>query len=224
MPPTPKTPPASAISSAAAPSATPSRSGGADARGWSRMSAMPTAIRASGARATARPMSRRSPSSSHPPTGPMPKPRKSVTPGRWPAPRAPGRRARGSGPSGRRAAGAGALAWRDGDGGCGVRAGCRWLPPGSGRAGPSAAGIPPEGDTPPGGPFLPRRAAAGRGPLGSRGPAAVQRRPDRAPRGTPPGLGDAQAGQDPQAGRDLAPSRWRPTGASTRRTSRSTTR
>ena len=41
--------------------------------------ATPRAIRASGTSATARPTSRRVPSSSHPPTGPAPKPRKSET-------------------------------------------------------------------------------------------------------------------------------------------------
>ncbi len=44
------------------------------------MRAMPTAISASGMSATARPTSSRSASSSQPPTGPMPKPRNSVTP------------------------------------------------------------------------------------------------------------------------------------------------
>ena len=73
-------------------------------------------------------------------------------------------------------AGGGARGWRDGDGGCGVRAGCRWLPPGCRTRGAGAAGIPPEGDTPPAAPFLPagrpRGAARGRGPLGSRGPSS----------------------------------------------------
>ncbi len=122
------------------------------------MSAIPTAISASGMRATARPTSRRSPSSSQPPTGPMPKPRKSVTPRKiaratspsptssrvWRAPRAGGGRLRA------RVAGRGRR----------VR-GASWVPMAglldAGR-GARCARIPPGGDTPPAGAFLPAPA------------------------------------------------------------------
>ena len=73
------------------------------------------------------------PSSSQPPTGPTPKPRNSVTPEED----GQGHQAEAHELArlvgARPAASACARGWPGGGGGCGVRAGCRWLPPGDAR-------------------------------------------------------------------------------------------